>query len=131
MATARLLEVPRGFAFGVDGALVDITKVLAFATPSSKAGLPFGQVYVSFSSDFTGPPQGVPRLRIAVGDGVGWAYVGTIDVPGDGVRHTLPNFPPPPAGGPAYTFSVGRYKTSATDASADVPIAVLVEIGSR
>ncbi|MFC5748368.1 hypothetical protein [Actinomadura rugatobispora] len=116
MSVFQTGQIPHGFAFTENGALIHYKYAIVLAIPQANQGNWLGDGYVSFGSDF-----GDVRLRMAVHNGTSWTSVKTITVTSSGLRvgEQLP------AG--SQKVSVGRAKAGPNDTADDIPASWLLE----
>lgn len=129
--STQIVPVPPGFAFDETGnatgrAAAVVIPVEPVGVKGVHAAFAGKALFVSLAADLS-PGNAPVKVRVAINDGAGWAKIATYDVrPGPRVPVEIP----PAVNGAAYTFSVGRQRTSVDtpDSHGDVPLSVLVTI---
>ncbi|MFI6510985.1 hypothetical protein ACIBCT_25555 [Streptosporangium sp. NPDC050855] len=112
-------EIPHGFAFTENGALIHYKYAVVLAIPMANQPSWSGDGYLSFGSDWADV-----RLRVAIHDGTTWSAVETIDVLAGGPRV---NFGSSKLAALAHKISIGRVKTGPNDTVDDAPASWLLQ----
>ncbi len=121
----QVIPIPRGFAYTADGTIIDKTAMVS--VPAEPAGLPGHhlmagrRMYLSFSTDHTGPQKIL--VRMAVHDGKGF-QVKVHEITAGG-REPIPV--PPARGDSAFNITLGRVQTEFADAAV-LPLSLLVTV---
>ncbi|MEV0149771.1 MULTISPECIES: hypothetical protein [unclassified Nonomuraea] len=113
-------EIPHGFAFTENGALIHYKYAIVLAIPMANQPTWSGDGHITFGSDWADV-----RLRVAIHDGTNWGTPQTINVPAAGPRVGVGVGAKIPA--LAHKISIGRVKTGPNDTVDDAPASWLLQ----